>query len=377
MARILLSALSARRGGGLTYLRHVVKAFPSGQGHRLALLSATPIDGLPLHPDVEWVRAPGWTVRPIPRFLMGSIYFRWLWPARHDYDLAYFAGGSFDMRLPRRVKKAVAFRNMLPFDLEAARRYPLGWMRFRHWLLKFVQSHAFRKADLVIFISDYAREVIDARVKRRGVAAVIPHGVTPTTATLAPALVGHLPEHFVLYLSILDVYKAQIELVEAWALMRRERVTVEKLVLAGPAVGAYADAVRDTIKRNDLGNDVVLLGEVRHDQVFDLAERATLNVFMSACENCPNIMLELMRVGRPMLISDRQPMPELGGPELDYVDPYDIPAVASALTKLLDDEAHRAQVAKAARRQSECYTWEDAGRRTWEAILSVVKGPLV
>lgn len=375
MARILLSALSARRGGGLTYLRNVVGTFPRGQGHQLAILSSAPIEGLPRHPDVEWVAAPQWTVRPIPRFLLGSFYFRHIWPGRHDYDLVYFAGGSFDLKLPRRVKTAVAFRNMLPFDLDSARRYPLGWMRFRHWLLKYVQSHAFRTADLVIFISDYARQVIDALVRRRGTAAVIPHGVTPTNASLDPVIAGRLPKRFVLYLSILDVYKAQVELVEAWAAMRRDRATPEKLVLAGPESGAYADTVRATIRRHGLKDEVILLGEVRHDQVFDLARRAALNVFMSACENCPNIMLELMRVGRPMLISDRQPMPELGGPDLDYVDPYDVPAVAAALARLLDDPERRAWVADLAYRQSERYTWDDAGRRTWDAILAVVGTP--
>lgn len=372
MARILLSALSARRGGGLTYLRNLAGAFPRGQGHRLVILSHAPIEGLPEHPDVEWVRAPWWTVRPISRFLLSAIYFRYLWPDRHSFDLAYFVGGSFDLRLPKSAKKAVAFQNMLPFDPELARRYPLGWVRFRHWLLKYVQSHAFRTADLVIFISHYAQRVIDSLVERTGAAAVIPHGVTPTTMPLDPSVADRLPARFVLYLSILDVYKAQVELVEAWAALRRTRATSEKLVLAGPESGGYAAAVRAAIRRHGLDDEVILLGEVRHDQVFDLAGRALLNVFMSACENCPNIMLELMRVGRPMLISDRDPMPELGGPHLEYVDPYDVAAVAAALARLLDDDERRDRLASAARHRSERYSWDDAGRRTWQAILAVV-----
>jgi len=370
MTRILLSALSARRGGGLTYLRHIIGAFPAGQGHKLSILSSAPIDGLPHHPDVDWVQAPVWTARPIPRFMFGSFYFRHLWPKRQDYDLAYFAGGSFDLRLPRGVRTAVAFRNMLPFDPEAAGRYPLGWMRFRHWLLKYVQSYAFRNADLVIFISNYAQRVIDGLVKRRGVSAVIPHGVTATTSPLDPALAERLPERFVLYLSILDHYKAQVELVAAWAELRRTRSTPEKLVLAGPSNRGYADRVRAEIKRCSLEGEVILLGEVRHNQVFDLASRATLNVFMSTCENCPNIMLELMRVGRPVLVSDRQPMPELGGTELDYVDPYDVDAVAGALARLLDDPERRKRIATAAWTRSEMFDWADTGRRTWDAILA-------
>lgn len=373
VARILLSALSARRGGGLTYLRHIVRAFPSGMGHQLSILSPRPIDGLTIPQDVEWARAPAWTARPISRLLFGWFYFRFLWPRRHDYNLAYFVGGSFDIALPAGVLKAVAFRNMLPFDPPSARRYPFGWIRFRHWMLTYVQGHAFRTANLVIFVSEYARQVIDSRVQRRGSAVTIPHGVAETTEKLDPVLLHRLPDAFVLYLSTIDVYKAHVELVDAWAILRQRRATLEKLVLAGPANPYYERQVRAAIAVHGLEKEVILLGEVRHDQVSDLATRAKINVFMSACENCPNIMLELMRAGQPMLISARQPMPELGGSELDYVDPYDEPAVADALIRLLDDPAHSAQVAAVGLKRSASFSWDEAGYRTWEAILAVTE----
>jgi glycosyltransferase involved in cell wall biosynthesis len=370
MAEILFSALSARRGGGLTYIRNIVRAFPRNAGSRLTVLSPTPLEGLPAHPNVEWEQAPAWTSRPIPRVLFGAIYFRYLWPRRRDFDAVYYAGGSFDIAVPNGVKRIVAFRNMLPFDREQRRRYPLGWTRFRHWLLEFVQGSAMRRADLVIFISDYARQVIDKAVRpRHGASVVIPHGATPTAAPLDPLLVAQLPGRFVLYLSQLEVYKGQVELVEAWALLRRQRPTSEKLVLAGPELQPYAQRVRDTIRRLGLEHEVILTGAIRHDQVSDLAKRATLNVFLSSCENCPNVLLELLLIGRPLLVSNKQPMPELGGPRLDYVDPDDPPAIASAIARLLGDPQHSAAVADAAAQRSGLYTWERAGNATWNAIL--------
>ena len=376
MARILFSALSARRGGGLTYIRNVVGAFPAGAGKRLSILSPNPIDGLPVRPEIEWIRAPAWTERPIPRFLFGPLYFRFLWPRRHRFDAVYYAGGSFDINLPRHVKTVVAFRNMLPFDHEARRRYEPGWIRFRNWLLEFVQGRAFRRADLVIFISEHARRVIDSAVpNRRGRSVVIPHGVARTVAPLDPAIAARLPERFVLYLSIIDAYKAQVELVEAWAELRRARPDMaEKLVLVGPEYPPYAKRVREAIRRNRLEGRVILLGPVRHDQIFDLTERAMLNLFMSSCENCPNILLELMRAGRPLLVSSRQPMPEFGGPELEYVDPYDVPAIAAALSRLIDDPDLLKRLGEAAERRSRRFSWDKAGSATWQAILSLADG---
>jgi len=371
MSAILFSALSARRGGGLTYIRNVVGAFPAGAGHRLAILSPARIEGVAERADTEWIKAPKWTTRPLPRFLFGSLYFRFLWPRRREFDVAYYAGGSFDVALPRGVKRIVAFRNMLPFDMEARRRYGPGWLRLRHWLLRYVQASALRRADLVVFISNHARQAIDIMVPdRRGGAIVIPHGVAETASPLDPALAARLPERFVLYLSGLDAYKAQLELVQAWARIE----TDSKLVLAGPDYPPYAARVRAAIERLGLGGEVILLGPVHHDQVSDLARRATLNLFLSSCENCPNILLELMCVGLPLLVSDRQPMPELGGPGLDYVDPYDVDAVAAAIAGLLTDPERRERNAQAARKRASLYSWAKAGRATWSAILRCAGG---
>lgn len=372
MAHILFSAVSARRGGALTYIRNIARAFPAGGGHRLSILSPHAIDGLEERPDVEWVRAPAWTHKPIPRRLLGAFYFRFLWPRRRDFDIVYYAGGSIDIGLPPGPRIATAFRNMLPFDRRERRRYPWGWIRLRNWLLSHVQARAFRRSDLVIFISEHARRVIDAWVPgRRGRSVVIPHGVTRTEGVLDPALAARLPERFVLYLSILDVYKAQLQAVEAWALLKREGGLTHKLVLAGPEYAHYADKVRAAIARHGLEEEVILLGPVRHDQVFDLAERADLNLFLSSCENCPNILLELMRAGRPVLSSSVQPMPELGGDGADYVDPYDVPALAASVRALVNDPGRLKALGERATERSHLYSWEKTGAATWGAILAL------
>lgn len=370
--KILFSALAARRGGGLTYARNIARTFPQGPGDRLSILSPDPIEGLPDRANIEWIRAPRWTRLPIPRFFLGFFYFRFAWRRRHDFDIVYHAGGTFDAPLPGKAARVVSFCNMLPFDRVARRRYGPGWMRFRHWLLRFVQGRAMARADFVIFISEHGRDVIDRALGRRpGGSTVVPHGIHGAVAPLDPETAGRLPERFVLYLSTIDAYKAQVELVEAWALLRRRRPLAEKLVLAGPEYAPYARRVRETIRRHGLEEQVILLGQIPYQQVFDLAGRALFNLFLSSCENCPISMLELMRTGRALLASSWQPMPEFGGAELDYVDPYDVPALAEALERLIDDEALRRRLGEAAERRSRLYSWDKAGAATWKAIQAV------
>lgn len=373
MTRILLSALAARRGGGITYLRNIVATFPDRPDLRLCVLSHEPGESMAGRANVEWIQAPRWTGPPIIRFLIGFFYFRFFWSRRRDFDLVYSTGGSFDVPLPGGVKRVVAFQNMLPFDREARERYGPGWMRLRHWLLWFVNGWAMRRADFVIFISDHGRRTIDRLVgRRRGGSAVIRHGVTRCEAPLDPDVARRLPERFLLYLSTIDAYKAQIELVEAWSLLRSRRQLGEKLVLAGPNYPPYARRLRAAIARLGLEEEVILLGPVRHEQVFDLAARAHINLFLSACENCPISLLELMSVGRPLLISSRQPMPELGGPEMAYVDPYDVPAIAEAVGRLLDDPAEQRRLGEAAARRAPMFNWEQCGIATWQVIQAAL-----
>lgn len=373
MTKILLSALAARRGGGITYLRNIVGTFPDRPDIRLCVLSHEPCEGIAAPANVEWIRAPRWAGPPITRFLIGFFYFRFFWPRRHDFDLVYSTSGSFDVSLPGDVTRVVSFQNMLPFDREARRRYRPGWMRLRHWLLWFVLGWALRRADFVIFISDHGRRVIDKVLGgRRGGSAVIRHGVARTGAPLDPDIAQRLPDRFVLYVSTIDAYKAQVELVEAWALLRGRRPVRQKLVLAGPSYPPYARRVRETIARHGLEQEIILLGTIRHEQIFDLTERAFVNLFLSACENCPVTLLELMCVGRPLLISSRQPMPELGGPELAYVDPYDVPALAAAIEDLLDDSAERKRLSEAATQRALMFSWDRCGAATWQALQAVL-----
>jgi glycosyltransferase involved in cell wall biosynthesis len=373
MTKILLSALAARGGGGLTYVRNLVATFPRDTDDRLSILSHAPVEGLDDRSNVEWICAPHWTRNPITRFLLGWFYFRFVWSRRHDFDVACYAGGTFDAALPRQVVTVVVFHNMLPFDQPARRRYGLGWMRLRHLVLWFVQGLAMQRADLVIFISDHGRRVIDRAFRnRRGASVVIPHTLTPAVAPRARKTARPLPERFVLYVSSIHPYKGQVELIEAWARLRQAGSVKQKLVLVGPEYPPYAKRVCEAARRCGIEDEVILLGPVRHDEVFGLAERAELNLFLSSCENCPYTLLELMGAGQPLLVSSLGPMPELGGPDLLYVDPYDVSAVADALGRMLDDADLRHRIAIAAEQRSWLFRSDKAGMATWQAIRTAV-----
>ena len=64
-------------------------------------------------------------------------------------------------------------------------------------------------------------------------------------------------------------------------------------------------------------------------------------------------------------------MPELGGPGLDYVDPYDVPALAAAVRRLVNDPARLRALGEAAAERARLSSWEKAGAATWAAIIAL------
>jgi glycosyltransferase involved in cell wall biosynthesis len=242
-------------------------------------------------------------------------------------------------------------------------------------LLRFIQGRSFLYADLIIFISKYAKDVINQSIPQRsGHSEVIPHGVSENFRRRAESD-AFGPLHgmeYVLYVSILTVYKAQLEVILAWTKLRARRQTPEKLVIVGPEYAPYGRRVRRLIQSLKLQDEVILLGEVPHSELPAYYQNAKINLFASSCENCPNILLEAMSAGKPLLCSNYKPMPELAGDAAAYFNPYDPEELAALLMRYLDDDALRQRTGAAAIKHSQRYQWSESAHLTWAALAELI-----
>ncbi len=371
--RIVINALSARTGGGLTYARNLLRHFADAERADIIVLVAP--GRKELLPDGPYrIVACDFAGRSV---LHRTLWERFVVPRllqTLEADVYYVLSGTLAAAPPDGCRSVVALRNMLPFDPANRKLYPHGWIRFRLWLIGRAQPWSFANADLVIFVSEYGQQTIDTLLpERRGRSVVIPHGVSEAFLAEQPgAFQERWPEGYVLYVSILDVYKAQIEVVEAWAALLARRETREKLVLAGPEFPPYARRVRQRIAELGLEDEVVLLGPVRHeDGLADLYRGARINLFASHCENCPNILLEAMASGRPVLCSGDPPMPEFGADAVVYFDPAVPAELTERLFELLDDAPRLNSLADAARSRGREYSIERCMRETWKELLAL------
>jgi glycosyltransferase involved in cell wall biosynthesis len=364
--------MSARQGGGQTYLRNLLGSFDPNSGNELYLA---------IPHSFELYVAGCKIIRPKSNFVVTNPFMRSAWERLHlpgilkklSIDVLFCPGGVVNTSTPNGCKTVTMFRNMLPFDVQQRKRYPLGYMRLRNWMLEKIMLDSMLHADLVIFIAEFAKEVIEKRAQKElSNSVIIPHGVGPKflhTSKHSNSRPEWLPsEKYLLYVSTLDYYKCQIEIVQGFALLKNQRRTTEKLVLAGPQNPEYGRKVRSEIRRLGIEEDVVVAGAVSQEELPGLYQHALINVFGSECENCPNTLLEAMASGRPVVASNREPMPEFGGSAVAYFDPSSARDFADTVTTLIDDEDALSQLSTMARERSRHYQWEISARRTWKAL---------
>lgn len=367
--RIVINALSARLGGGQTYVSNLLESLPEELDAEIFILA----------PDSLWLPPGRRNLKRIPvTWPVENPYVRAMWEKwclsrllkRLGANVLFCPGGIVGARAPVGCRTVTMFRNMIPFSPQQRRRYGLGSTRVRNWLLERAMTRSMVAADCVIFISEFARRVVEKKLRRLpGRTIVIPHGVNPAFRDNQEPRPEWLPPGtYILYVSILDVYKAQLEVVRAFALLKTRRHTTEKLVLAGPDGSQYARTVQDEIERLRLRGDVLMTGPIAHAALPSLYRHALINIFASECENCPNIMLEALASGRPLLASCREPMPEFGGDAAVYFDPSSPEDLAEKLQTVIDDPARMMELSDKALQRSLLYDGSRAARRTWELI---------
>lgn len=376
--RVLVNALSARLGGGQTYLLNLLHRVPQDADWKVFLLCPGNLDLTGLPGNIERVE---------PSLVLDNPFRRAIWErfnlgrlaARLEVDLLFCPGGLLPLgALPPRLKTAVTFQNMLPFDLAQRKRYPLGYRRLRDWLLERGLASAMRRADLVIFISCYAQEFIQRKLGRlAGRSIVIPHGIDPRffspADTPLPLLEGVPAGGYFLYVSFIDHYKSQIEVVRAFAQVRQLSGTQASLLLVGAENPPYGQALRREINSLNLDGVVRVMGNLPHHELPALYQHARINLFASCTENCPNILLEMMASGRPALVSNRGPMPEFGGQTVSYFDPENLKHLVERWMALLSDPERGEAMAQRAMERVALMQWRNAASSTWDAMAEIVR----
>lgn len=375
--RLGIDASNIRTGGGLTHLFEVLNAAePHKHGITRVVVWAgrQTIESLPAKPWLKCVHEP---------LLDQSLPMRTYWQmaklpllASQQCDFLFVPGGSYGGSFK---PFATMSHNLLPFEIAESRRYGASWMFLKMLLLGWTQSKSFRKADGMIFLTNYARSVVSGKAKLDGDQPIIPHGVNrsfyqpPRKQRPIAAYSASEPFRF-LYVSKVEPYKHHWNVVEAVAQLRRSGLPVALDLIGGPECAASGKRLIKAMLREDPdGSFIHYLDHVPYSELPGYYHRADAFIFASSCENLPNILLEAMAAGLPIACSDKGPMPEVLQEAGTYFNPEKSDDIAKALQTLVGDAALRERCAGQAYEQARLYSWERCARETFTYLAEVAQ----
>jgi glycosyltransferase involved in cell wall biosynthesis len=288
-------------------------------------------------------------------------------------DVLFVLGGSY---LGKFHPVVTMSQNLLPFEMSELKRYGWTFMTFKLLLLRFVQTQSFKKADGVIFLTEYTLKVVtEITGKLQGKTCIIPHGINPRFRKeprhqYPIAKYNKSSPFHIIYISIIDQYKHQWHVVEAVAELCKQGYPIV-LDLIGPAYMPALKRLNIVLDHLDAERQWVHYhGSIPFRELHLRYSDADLGVFASSCENMPNILLETMMSGLPIACSNRGPMPEVLGEAGVYFSPEQPEDIALAIRAMLESPLLRTKLANASYEYAQQYSWEHSADPTIKFLAS-------
>jgi glycosyltransferase involved in cell wall biosynthesis len=369
-----IDASNIRAGGGVTHLVEFLKnSEPEKYGFSRVVIWSNK-DTLKRIHDRKWL------IKSYDEWANKSMLTRIFWQrfrlkkAAKSFgcDLLFVPGGVDASGFSPMV---TMHRNLLPFEWKELLRYGLSVRTIKFIILRFLQSSSYKRANGVIFLTQYAQDaVLKITGLLKGEIVVIPHGVDQRFFTL-PRKKSENSHDFerpvrLIYVSTIEPYKHQWNVVEAVGILRNKGIPV--------ALDLYGASYRPALKKlllsidrlDPCGRYIQYHGIMPHKVIHEKYLKSDIIVFASSCETFGQILIEGMSTGLPVACSNVSAMPELLGSDGIYFDPLTPDSIATALKKLIDSTELRTNSALNSFERAKEFSWDRCSDDTFKFLRS-------
>lgn len=327
--KILLNLLAANQGGQVTRAREFIKNFNfySKKNDKLIILISKKF---PLkfknQSSVQFIEINFF-------YKKFNWLMRFVWEnTKQIYLIKYLKPDvflTFSNILPLfklSIPTIVGLSNLAPFSSFAFENESLiGKMRL--FLLKYMIKLSISKATSVIVLSNYGKKILLKNNIKKIKFHFISIGVKNHKKLFTHRL-NFLKKKYILYVSHFYSYKNFEQLILAYSYLSLLNRKNYRLKLVGNFNDKnYLKKLQKLSKKLELDGSIDFIPGVDEKTLNTLYKKASLFVFPSRIENCPNILLEAMSFGLPVLASKAEPMPEFAGNAAQYFkldDPIDL-----------------------------------------------------
>ena len=308
----------------------------------------------------------------IPSRLMQSAG-KWMrWPIERTLGPCSVVHDPAHEMFPQRHGARVAtIHDLMP--LTHPQEYPAEYVA----LFGRVVPDVARRADALIAVSQYTKNVlVDLLEIPPERIVVVHHGVdesfrpAPRSAVEALRTRLALVRPYILFVGTAEPRKNLLRLVDAFAQIRRQGHEDVDLVLAGKSAWG-SPRLRQRIAAHELAANIHLPGHVAGVDLPTLYCGAAAFVLPSLAEGFGMPLLEAMACGVPVIASKATALPEVYGDAALGFDPTSTEALADAISRVLADEALRADLIGRGFRRAARFRWQETARRTLAVFEAV------
>jgi glycosyltransferase involved in cell wall biosynthesis len=232
----------------------------------------------------------------------------------------------------------------------------------------------------VVAVADYLRQVAAGIGVPADRIRVIPNGVdlisfAPAKRDQARRMSG-LPDDATILLTVGAVYswKGQHLVIEALPFLRKQYPGILYLLVGGSRAeeSSYVPSLKRRVAELGLEEHVRFVGSRPHAELVRWFNAADLFVLPTRSEGCPNVLLESLACGVPVVATEVGGVPEIIRHGRDgLLVPYgDLPALRDALQSALDRRWDRQALVERARE----FDWTDAAEQALEELDHALKG---
>ena len=376
--RIGIDAINIRTGGGLNHLKEILSNLDPAMFNIEKVIIWSNISTINHIPDSKWIKSID--ASKMINSWVGLL--RWNFKILHDEllnercDVLFVPGGTYLGKFRPYVTMA---QNLLPFDKIERNKYRYSKDYFRFILLELIQKYTFKKADGVIFLTNYSqKKIINESIGPiGGVVKTIYHGVDKSFFNASRQQKDIFKNRNApiksLYVSIINYYKNQTNVVKAFEILIDKGYDIE-LELVGPAFSPALVELKNLIaKLNGLKNKIRYIGNVENKELKKYYNNADIFIFASSCETFGMILLEAMASGLPIACSNVSSMSEILEQNGEYFDPNDPISISQAIESLLISMKKRIYYSNSVIKRAKQFTWEKCSNKTFQFITTISK----
>ena len=146
-----------------------------------------------------------------------------------------------------------------------------------------------------------------------------------------------------------------------------------QLVIAGEMKSQYAETLKEKVKQYGLENRVFLLGTISESDKIYYYKNCLALGFPSLREGFGLPVLEAMTFGKPVFLSNKTSLPEIGGQNSFYWDNFDPEYMATIFNEgITQFNENKEMYISAYKQHAQKFTWENAAKEYMTVYKSIL-----